>query len=97
MESMIDDCGCATSQDCKHPLPMDLDPAKIQAGDAVKHGPSGETWYLLGVDSRRGRVCVAGWPPTEANLSDCTLIEKGKGITLYEYRYRCEKFCGGWD
>jgi hypothetical protein len=76
---------------------MTLDPTRLQAGDAARHGPSGETWYILGVDSLRGKVCVAGWPATMAELADCTLIEKGKGITLYEHRYRRTTFGGGWD
>jgi hypothetical protein len=45
----------------------------LEAGDHVLHGPTGEEWLLLGI-SRDGRtVAVAGWPPTQALASDCTL------------------------
>lgn len=69
----------------------------IEAGDTVKHGPSGETWFLLGVNSKRGKVCVAGWPATVAELSDCTLALKGSGIDNDEKLYRHKEFGGGWD
>lgn len=90
-------CDCAVSQDCHHPWPIELDPAKIQAGDSIQHKPSGENWFLLGVDSVGNHVCAAGWPPSMAKLSDCTLVEKGKGITLYERNYRNSTFGGSWD
>ena len=69
----------------------------IEAGDSVKHGPTGETWLLLGVDTKRGKVCVAGWPPTMAVLSDCTLTKKGIGISDHERAHRCKEFGCGWD
>lgn len=70
---------------------------RIQAGDSVKHGPTGETWFVLGVDGRGGKVCVAGWPPTIAELADCTLVEAGNGITDREREYRDAHFGRGWD
>lgn len=69
----------------------------IKAGDSVLHRPTGETWYLLGVNKRHGKVCVAGWPPTIADLADCDLVEKGNGITDDEREYRKRTFGEGWD
>jgi len=71
--------------------------SEIQAGDTVRHGPTGEEWFLLGVNKEKNRVCVAGWPPTMADLSDCTLTEKGNGITEEEKQYRSNKFGPNWD
>jgi len=69
----------------------------IQAGDTVCYKPSKETWYLLGVNKAKNRVCVAGYPPKEANLSDCELDEKGNGITEEERMYRDKEFGTNWD
>jgi hypothetical protein len=44
----------------------------FRAGDVVKHGPTGETWWLA-VDEERGEVMPAGWPETIARASDCTI------------------------
>lgn len=46
----------------------------IDTGDAVKHGPSGETWTVAYV--RNGRLAWVGWPEGEADLKDCTLVQK---------------------
>lgn len=46
----------------------------IDTGDSVKHGPTGETWLVAYVQGDRLAWC--GWPPGEARLSDCTLIQK---------------------
>lgn len=48
----------------------------IDTGDSVKHGPTGETWTVAYVQGDRLAWC--GWPPGEAHLSDCTLVEKAK-------------------
>jgi len=69
----------------------------IKASDIILHKPTGETWYLLGVNTEKNRVCVAGWPPTMAELSDCELVRSGNGITNDERTYRNEKFGAGWD
>lgn len=54
------------------------DPAKrrspIDTGDTVLHGPTGETWTIAYV--RDGRVAWCGWPPGEASLEHCTLVEQ---------------------
>lgn len=70
---------------------------KIESGDTVKHFPSGEDWFLLGVDTTRNLVCAAGWPPSMGYVSDCTLVEKGSGISEQERKYRDTRFCGYWD
>lgn len=45
----------------------------FRAGDTVRH-KSGETW-VLACDEQSGYVMPAGWPPGEANASDCTRVE----------------------
>lgn len=49
----------------------------MKAGDVVKHLPSGETWLLIGVDSRpeRRHVYPGGWPASRGNIDDCEFIE----------------------
>ena len=69
----------------------------IEAGDSVHHYPSGEKWFLLGVNEGRGEVCPAGWPHTIARLNDCALIEKGDGVKAEELEARERLFGGAWD
>lgn len=64
----------------------------IEAGDTVKHVPSGEQWFVLGVHKWWKELCVAGYPPTVAKVSDCVLVKKGNGITEKERKYREEAF-----
>lgn len=71
--------------------------ALVEGGDSVFHGPTKETWYLLGVNKRRNEVCAGGWPATIGKLSDCTLTKKGLGITALEMAYRIRAFGHGWD
>ncbi len=47
----------------------------MRAADTVKHGPTGETWYLGGADMERDEVYPCGWPETIAKASDCTLVK----------------------
>lgn len=49
---------------------------KIRTGDAVKHGPTGETWTVAWADYDRGEVAWVGWPDGYAKLSDVTLTER---------------------
>lgn len=70
---------------------------KIQAGDTVYHTPCDENWYVVGVNYALGELCVAGWPPTIAKIKDCTLIEKGNGITEDELKFRNRAFGSGWE
>ena len=70
----------------------------IQAGSSVKHIPTGEEWFLLGVNKEKDRVCVAGWPPTIANMSDCIeLDDPVRELTEDELVYRSKKFGDSWD
>jgi|GEM_PF-1751282 len=47
---------------------------RIDTGDHVHHGPSGEDWVVAYVQGDRLAWC--GWPPGEAQLSDCILLRK---------------------
>lgn len=47
---------------------------KIDTGDKVHHGPSGENWLVAYV--RGDRLAWCGWPEGEAELGHCTLISK---------------------
>lgn len=47
---------------------------QIDTGDYVYHVPTGEKWVVAYVQGDRISWC--GWPEGEANLSDCTLIQK---------------------
>lgn len=70
---------------------------KIKAGDLVLHRPTGETWYIIGVNEAMNKVCAAGWLPTIADLSDCELVRSGNGITQHELEHRNKTFGAVWD
>lgn len=61
------------------------------------HNPSGEDWLLLGINEAKNNVCVAGWPPTWARLSDCVNIVEAHTLTEEELQYRKEKFGSDWN
>lgn len=62
------------------------------------HMPTGEEWYLLGIDLTHNLVCAAGYPPSQARLSDFSLIIKEKPITQEELSYRNSEFQSGrWN
>lgn len=46
----------------------------IDTGDRVKHGPTGEEWLVARVNGKHLFPC--GWPPTRAEVGDCTLLKK---------------------
>ena len=69
----------------------------IKAGSTVKHIPTGEGWYVLGVNKAENKACFAGWLPSTANLKDCILVEEGDGITIEELEYRKKEFGTNWD
>ena len=46
----------------------------FQAGDVVRHIPTGEKWLLI-VDEHDGRVVPGGWPDTRAEAKDCVLVK----------------------
>lgn len=62
----------------------------------AKHIPTGEDWYILGIDVKGNNVCVAGWPPTIGRLSDCENLEVNKPLTEDEICYRIKTFGGDW-
>ena len=71
---------------------------KIEQGDTVLHKPSGESWFVLGVNYKKDKICVGGWPPTMAQLSDCELEEKGdKVLNEQEILHRSREFGDNWD
>lgn len=47
----------------------------FQAGDVVRHIPTGEEWLLI-VDEHEGRVVPGGWPDTRAEAKDCILLKE---------------------
>ena len=47
---------------------------QIDTADHVRHGPSGEQWLVARVTKTHLYPC--GWPPSCADLSDCTLIKR---------------------
>ncbi|MBK9945618.1 MAG: hypothetical protein IPP12_00325 [Nitrospira sp.] len=49
----------------------------FQAGDVVRHIPTGEEWLLI-VDEHEGRVIPGGWPDTRADAKDCVLVEASR-------------------
>jgi hypothetical protein len=48
----------------------------IDAGDTVKHLPSGEEWIVAALSLDGAHLYACGWPETMAGLSDCELIAK---------------------
>ena len=58
--------------------------------------PTSEDWYVIGFDPKRDRLCVAGYPPTIAKISDCTDFVKLKQLTSDEINYRTSKFGQNW-
>lgn len=62
----------------------------------AKHLPTGEDWYILGIDVKGDRVCVAGWPATIGKLSDCENFELNKPLTDEELAHRGRKFGQNW-
>lgn len=54
--------------------PIEPTTQPIDTGDVVEHGPSGEQWLVARATSNHVYPC--GWPPSRANLSDCTLVTK---------------------
>lgn len=71
---------------------------KIEAGDVVRHKPTGQRWTVFGVDSVHGLLLPMGWPQQLENLADCELIEKGETkLTSDELRIRIEGFGRRFD
>lgn len=61
------------------------------------HNPSGEYWYVIGIDLKKGSVCAGGWPPSIGNLEDFTKWKRLKPLTEDELNYRKKKFGTNWE
>jgi hypothetical protein len=61
------------------------------------HIPSGESWFVLGIDVKGDRVCAAGWPPSTGKLSDCKDIEVNTPMNKGQIDYREKQFGTNWD
>ena len=61
-----------------------------------RHKPTGEDWVLLGVNFEQNNVCVAGWPPTMARLSDCENLCVDRPLSEDERKYRDREFGKNW-
>lgn len=64
---------------------------------SAKHVPTGETWHILGINKSKDLVCAAGWPPTQAKLSDCVDLKENGELDEDEVLYRRNKFGDNWD
>src|SRR5690606_35912274 len=51
---------------------IDIVPGYSYSG---KHIPTGEMWWIIGIDLVGDRVCAAGWPPSIGKLSDMQDME----------------------
>lgn len=70
----------------------------VRAGCIALHKPTGEKWMVLGVNRHLNKCCIAGWPPTIANLSDMELIfEFVHKLDENELDYRKRKFGTNWE
>jgi hypothetical protein len=69
---------------------------KASTAYIARHIPTGEKWYLLGIDSDRNKVCAAGWPATIANLSDMADFEERSALSTEEITYRDKTFGSNW-
>ena len=68
----------------------------FRAGDAVAHAPSGETW-ILACDEDNGRVIPCGWPESQAEASDCTLVEAATDEERVEILREAAAATGGYS
>ena len=62
----------------------------------AQHIPTGENWYIVGIDVKGNRVCAGGWPPSIGKLSDCKNFEKNLPLDESELKYRERKFGLNW-
>jgi len=62
---------------------------KIDIGDTVHHGPTGETWIIARATDTH--VYPAGWPPCRADLADCTLIAKATDSQRKDMMTNCQQ------
>lgn len=60
------------------------------------HVPTGEDWYLIGIDTERNRACAAGWPPSIGKLTDFVNFAENKPLTPDEINHRNKQFGTNW-
>ena len=60
------------------------------------HIPTGEAWYIIGIDFKGDRVCIPGWPATIAKLSDCEDLQQVEPLTPEELSHRRKRFGTNW-
>ena len=72
---------------------IDIVPGYSYSG---KHIPTGETWWIIGIDLVGDRVCAAGWPPSIGKLSDMQDIAVEKPLTDDEINHRNKHFGYNW-
>lgn len=56
------------------------------------HVPTGEEWWIIGVDVGFNKICAAGWPPTMADLSDMKDMTYKRPLNDEELEYRRRRF-----
>lgn len=60
------------------------------------HIPSGENWVILAISKDFKKVCVAGWPPSIAELSDIKDLKIRSERTENERNYVLKTFGLNW-
>jgi len=62
------------------------DPDRIQIGDIVRHGPSGQEWCVAFADYEEGRMSAWGWPESVERLENVTLVRKASQEQYLEWK-----------
>lgn len=60
------------------------------------HIPTGEDWFIIGIDVKGNRVCAAGFPPSIGKLRDCVSITPFRPLTEEELKYRKNNYGDSW-
>jgi len=61
------------------------------------HVPTGENWFVLGVNRDRDELCTAGWPPSMGSISHCENWELAGEINEIQLEYRNRTFGSNWE
>lgn len=61
------------------------------------HVPTGEDWYIIGIDKENERVCAGGWPASISKAVHCINFEENKPLTEEELKHREVFFGTKWD
>ncbi|MGD9930165.1 MAG: hypothetical protein AB7U05_09105 [Mangrovibacterium sp.] len=77
---------------------LDLENLKFKPAYSytAHHVPTGEDWYLIGIDTKQNRACAAGWPPSIGKLTDFISFAENKPLTPDEINYRNKTFGTTW-